>query len=133
MFKDFLARKLYEKNWSYNRLYEISGVRNGTLGAIKQGRTKRPDPETLQKIAKAFNEEVDIWMEAAGYFEGFEESKEITEAIKKKFGILFRDEEVATILIKPGIVEIIEALSMLPEEKQALAIETIKNILRGFK
>ena len=51
-----------EKGISVNRLSEQAGLRNSTVSAIMNGRSKNPTMNTLEKIAKGFGVEFEYFV-----------------------------------------------------------------------
>ena len=45
---------LFQKGWKTSELIRRSGVHQTTLSEIRQGRTKNPQLDTLDKISKGF-------------------------------------------------------------------------------
>jgi transcriptional regulator with XRE-family HTH domain len=56
-------------------LAKASGVWNSTIARIEAGQTKKPDPETLAKLAPCLNVTVEHLMRTAGYFRDDEPDK----------------------------------------------------------
>lgn len=56
-----------QRGWSRSRLAIASGVSDGWLSNLEQGRIKKPDPTKLRKIAERLGTSYDDLMEASGY------------------------------------------------------------------
>lgn len=71
-------------------LAKASGVWNSTIARIEAGQTKKPDPDTLAKLAPYLNVTAEQLMRAAGYLNGSahivteEKSRYETEAAHRK-------------------------------------------------
>jgi transcriptional regulator with XRE-family HTH domain len=129
--KDFLKKRLEEKKWAMYKLHKESGVSAGYINMMAKGNAENPSPDKLKKIAKAFGDPYEIWLEQAGYLNP--DTEEIRKAFKLKFGILFKDDAVATILTKDGVSEILEGLYNLHETKKGHVIGAIKTIIKSVE
>ncbi|KUK51877.1 MAG: Transcriptional regulator, XRE family [Desulfotomaculum sp. 46_296] len=71
-------------------LAKASGVWNSTIARIEAGQTKKPDPDTLAKLAPYLNVTAEQLMRAAGYLNGSvhmvaeEKNRYETEAAHRK-------------------------------------------------
>lgn len=66
MIKDYLREKIDEKGWAVYRLHRISGVSASYINEILKGEIKEVSIGILKKLARAFNEDIELWLEAAG-------------------------------------------------------------------
>ena len=84
----------------------------------------------LRKFAQVFHDPIEVWLEAAGYLDGIES---VEQAIEQRYGPLFKDSKMATILTKKGVIEILEVLATVPEQKLPGMVEFIKTYARGIQ
>jgi len=66
-FSEWLQNALNERGWSYRQLQKRSGVSYGTIANIINKPQTRPYPDTIEKIARAFNEDPAKLQWKAGY------------------------------------------------------------------
>lgn len=107
-----------------------SGISTTAIKAILNGSTKEPGMRVLRKFAQVFHDPIEVWLEAAGYLDGIES---VEQAIEQRYGPLFKDSKMATILTKKGVIEILEVLATVPEQKLPGMVEFIKTYARGIQ
>lgn len=119
MIKQYLKSKIDKKGIAVYRLHRISGVSTTAINQILSGKTEKPDPKTLKRLALAFNEPYEEWLAIAGHIDG---SQTIKDLIEKNYTEFEKD-----------FLEIYEELVKLPQEKQVILINAIKSIIQGMK
>lgn len=126
---EFIKRAREEKGITHYSLFRKSDVSLTYLKNIEENKSS-PHPEILKKLAGPLGVKYSALLQAAGYLD---EAIDISEAIKHKFGILFKDKEVATVLTTPGVKEILEDLYSLSDSKREMAIKSIRAMLEAVK
>ena len=100
------------------------------LKSIRDGKVKQVSVEKLRLLAKAFNDPIEVWLEAAGYLEGI---SSVEAAIEQRYGPLFKDAKMAAILTKKVVIDILEILATVPDEKLPGMVEFIKTYAKGLQ
>ena len=59
---EILEQLLKEKNWSYYRLAQESGVKESTLTSLRLGKSKSMSFDKMIKIAKALDVSLDVFI-----------------------------------------------------------------------
>lgn len=116
-------------------LFKRITIQGGSLSQayidrILKGTVNQVSVEKLRLLAKAFNDPIEVWLEAAGYLEGI---SSVEAAIEQRYGPLFKDAKMAAILTKKGVIEILEVLATVPDEKMAGLAEFIKTYAKGLQ
>lgn len=116
MLSTHIKEKLQEKGWAVYHLHRISGVSTGSINAIRDGKTKKPEVEILKKLARAFNEPYELWMEKAGYLNAANiDTSGLDEKIESKLN------------------ECISVFKELKRDRQEIAVDMIKTLVEGLK
>lgn len=129
---ELLNKRLSELNIAMYELHKRTGHQISVtyLKSIREDKVKQVSVEKLRLLAKAFNDPIEVWLEAAGYLEGI---SSVEAAIEQRYGPLFKDSKMAAILTKKGVIEILEILATVPEQKLPGMVEFIKTYARGIQ
>lgn len=63
----FIRELREQRGWGLNQFADRAGVSRGAVSLIENGRRKRPDSETLRKMARALGVEANMLLSMAGY------------------------------------------------------------------
>jgi transcriptional regulator with XRE-family HTH domain len=127
-----LSSRLKQKDMAVYALHKATGykISHSYLNKILNGDVNQVSVEKLRLLAKAFNDPIEVWLEAAGYLDGIES---VEQAIEQRYGPLFKNSKMAAILTKKGVIDILEILATVPDEKMAGLAEFIKTYAKGLQ
>ncbi|MDD5603228.1 MAG: helix-turn-helix transcriptional regulator [Eubacteriales bacterium] len=144
------------RGYTQRGLSKLTGVSNSTISRI-EGRTKRPDPETLKKLSLGLGADYNVLMQKAGYLyetkDLYETGKtgsgnggekyvmdtsasDIFEAVKKRNMDHISDSKLKEWIIKPESVEYLKLAKKLSEiqiDPQYVLDEFVYRIFRRKK
>ena len=101
-----IRRLRHARGWTQDQLAEASGVGQSTISALENGRQDQTSLEYLQRLARAFQVSINVFLRAAGIMDGEEEELTSREAV-------FRD--ITTLLRQLAPAETIDELEALRE------------------
>ena len=105
-FEDWLSAQMKQRSWSQAQLARESGVSRQTISYWFSGKSKKPDQESLQKIADALGLPVEEVYRAAGILPGVSNKEKLAQQILKE-------------------------LEDLPEEEQEGIVDYIRYVVKG--
>jgi len=80
-FSDWLLDEMLERTWSQSDLARASGLTRQAISYYISGKSKSPDRDALQKIAKAFKIPLEAVFRQAGLLPRETKKSELTETI----------------------------------------------------
>lgn len=105
-FVSYLNREMEKRNWTQSEFAEKANLSRQAISYLLSGKSKKPDSDTIKKIAKAFDVPYSEVLDATGVYPKEAEKDELLRRIEHKLSQIESDDDKRVV---EGLIDLLNS------------------------